>query len=195
MRIDPASHLIVGVRYAPSPNFDERPLEASLSLIVVHSISLPPNEFGGAYIEQLFTNQLDPNEHPYFAEIKDQKVSAHVLIRRNGEVMQFVPFNKRAWHAGQSEYKGCDNCNDFAIGIELEGTDETSYEKVQYLVLAGLVDSLRMVYPSLSKEAIVGHSDISPGRKTDPGVAFNWQNFRENYWPKSDLLHLSRKII
>jgi len=179
MRIDPASHTVVGVRYEPSPNFDERPVSTLLSLVVVHNISLPPNEFGGPYIEQLFTNQLNPSEHPYFEEIKDHKVSAHILIRRDGEVVQFVPFNKRAWHAGESEYKGCENCNDFAIGIELEGADETPYEEVQYLVLATLVDSLRMVYPSLSKEDIVGHSDIAPGRKTDPGIAFNWETLRE----------------
>ncbi len=179
MRIDPASHMVVGVRYAPSPNFDERPERTAVSLIVVHNISLPPNEFGGPFIEQLFTNQLDPNAHPYFEEIKDYKVSAHILIRRNGEVVQFVPFNKRAWHAGQSTYKGCENCNDFAIGIELEGADDTPYEEAQYMVLATLVDSLRIAYPSLSKEDIVGHSDIAPGRKTDPGLAFNWDDFSE----------------
>ncbi|MGH1536841.1 MAG: 1,6-anhydro-N-acetylmuramyl-L-alanine amidase AmpD [Gammaproteobacteria bacterium] len=178
MRIDPASHLVVGVHYAPSPNYDERPDSVPLSLIVVHNISLPPNEFGGPYIEQLFMNRLSPDDHPYFAEIADKKVSAHILIRRNGEVVQFVPFSKRAWHAGQSEYKGCENCNDFAIGIELEGADETPYEEVQYSVLATLIDSLRIAYPSLSKEHIVGHSDIAPGRKTDPGLAFNWQNLR-----------------
>ena len=180
MRIDPASHLVVGVRYVPSPNFDERPEGTPLSLVVVHNISLPPNEFGGPYIEQLFTNRLDPNAHPYFAEIKDHKVSAHILIRRDGEVVQFVPFNKRAWHAGQSEYKDCENCNDFAIGIELEGADETPYEEAQYLVLATLVDSLRVVYPSLSKENIVGHSDIAPGRKTDPGLAFKWKQLHDH---------------
>jgi len=179
MRVDAASHLIVGVRYVPSPNYDERPEGTLLSLVVVHNISLPPNEFGGNYIEQLFTNQLDPGEHSYFEEIKDHKVSAHILIRRDGEVVQFVPFNKRAWHAGKSEYKGCENCNDFAIGIELEGADDTPYEEAQYLVLATLVDSLRVVYPSLSKEDIVGHSDIAPERKSDPGMAFSWQNFRE----------------
>ncbi len=179
MRVDPASHTVVGVRYVPSPNFDERPDGTLLSLVVVHNISLPPNEFGGLYIEQLFTNQLDPNEHPYFEEIKDHKVSAHILIRRDGEVVQFVPFNKRAWHAGKSEYKGCENCNDFAIGIELEGTDEKPYDEVQYLVLATLVDSLRMAYPSLRKEDIVGHSDIAPGRKTDPGHAFQWNQLHD----------------
>jgi AmpD protein len=145
----------------------------------VHNISLPPNEFGGPYIEQLFTNQLAPNAHPYFEEIKDHKVSAHILIRRGGEMVQFVPFNKRAWHAGKSEYKGSENCNDFAIGIELEGMDEVPYEAVQYSVLATLVDALRLVYPLLSKEDIVGHSDIAPGRKTDPGVAFNWESLRK----------------
>ena len=179
MRVDPVSHLVVGVRYAPSPNFDERPEGASLSLIVVHNISLPPNEFGGPFIEQFFTNHLDPKAHPYFSEIADQKVSAHMLIRRVGEMVQFVPFNKRAWHAGQSTYKDCENCNDFAIGIELEGADETPYEEAQYLVLATLVDSLRVVYPSLSKEDIVGHSDIAPGRKSDPGMAFQWNQFRD----------------
>ncbi len=179
MRVDPASHLVVGVRYVPSPNFDERQDNCPPSLLVIHNISLPPNEFGGPYIEQLFTNQLDPNEHPYFEEIKDHKVSAHILIRRNGEVVQFVPFNKRAWHAGKSQYKGCESCNDFAIGIELEGADETPYEKVQYSVLATLVDSLRMVYPSLSKEDIVGHSEIAPNRKTDPGLAFKWNQLRK----------------
>ncbi len=179
MRVDPASHLVIGVRYAPSPNFDERPANTPLSLIVIHNISLPPNEFGGPYIEQLFTNQLDPKEHPYFEEIQNQQVSAHILIRRDGEMIQFVPFNKRAWHAGKSEYKGCENCNDFAVGIELEGTDEKPYEAVQYSVLATLIDSLRMVYPSLSKEEIAGHSDIAPGRKTDPGSAFQWEKLQD----------------
>ena len=179
MRVDPTSHLVVGVRYVPSPNFDDRPAGTSLSLVVVHNISLPPNEFGGPYIEQLFTDQLDSSVHPYFEEIKDQKVSAHILIRRDGTVVQFVPFNKRAWHAGKSKYKGCENCNDFSIGLELEGADETPYENVQYSVLATLVDSLRVAYPSLSKEGIVGHSDIAPNRKTDPGLAFEWENLRE----------------
>ena len=127
----------------------------------------------------MFTDQLDSSVHPYFEEIKDQKVSAHILIRRDGTVVQFVPFNKRAWHAGKSKYKGCENCNDFSIGLELEGADETPYENVQYSVLATLVDSLRVAYPSLSKEGIVGHSDIAPNRKTDPGLAFEWENLRE----------------
>lgn len=179
MRIDPASHTVVGVRFVPSPNFDERPESVSVSLVVVHNISLPPNEFGGPFIEQFFTNHLDPKAHPYFSEIAVQKVSAHILIRRDGEVVQFVPFHKRAWHAGESEYKGFKNCNDFAIGIELEGVDETPYEEVQYAVLATLVDSLRVAYPSLSKEDVVGHSDVAPSRKTDPGLAFQWKKFQD----------------
>ncbi len=179
MRVDPVSHLIVGVRYVPSPNFDERPAGTQLSLIVVHNISLPPNEFGGTYIEQLFTNQLDPNDHPYFAKIADKKVSAHILIRRNGSMVQFVPFNMRAWHAGESNYKGKPRSNDYSIGIELEGADEIPYELEQYAVLASLVDSLRMAYPSLTKENLAGHSDIAPGRKSDPGLAFNWKKFRD----------------
>jgi len=178
MRVDPASHLVVGVRYVPSPYHDDRPANTPLSLIVIHNISLPPNEFGGSYIEQLFTNQLDPKAHPYFEDIADQKVSAHILIRRNGRMIQFVPFNKRAWHAGESSYKGKPRSNDYSIGIELEGTNQTPYEPEQYAVLSSLVDSLRMAYPSLTKEHIAGHSDIAPGRKSDPGHAFNWNHFR-----------------
>ena len=179
MRVDPASHLVIGIRYVPSPNFDERPANTPLSLIVIHNISLPPNEFGGTYIQQLFTNQLNPNDHPYFSKIAGKKVSAHVLIRRDGELMQFVPFNKRAWHAGESSHKGRPRGNDYSIGIELEGADQIPYEPEQYAVLASLVDSLRMAYPSLTKEEIVGHSDIAPGRKSDPGLAFNWEYLRE----------------
>ncbi len=175
MRVDPSSHLIVGVRYVPSPNTDHRPDGCIPSLIVIHNISLPPNEFGGPYIEQLFTNQLDSNAHPYFASIAEQKVSAHALVCRDGSVVQFVPFNCRAWHAGISGYQGNSNCNDFSIGIELEGTDELPYKEVQYAVLATLVDVLRIAYPSLSKQRIVGHSDIAPQRKTDPGPSFEWQ--------------------
>lgn len=178
MHIDPSSHLIIGVRYVPSPNADERPDDCFPSLIVIHNICLPPNEFGGPYIEQLFTNQLDPNTHPYFKSIAEQQVSAHVLIRRDGSIVQFVPFNRRAWHAGLSEYQGQSNCNDFAIGIEVEGTDEKPYEDVQYSVLATLIDMLRIVYPCLCKHRIVGHSEIAPDRKTDPGPAFDWQRLK-----------------
>ena len=174
MRVDPASHLIAGVRYTPSPNANERPDGCLPSVIVLHSISLPPGEFGGPGIEELFTNQLDPDTHPYFASIAKQKVSAHVLIRRDGGIVQFVPFHRRAWHAGTSNYKGRENCNDFSIGIELEGTDTLPYEDTQYRVLAALIDALRIAYPDLSKQRIVGHSEIAPDRKTDPGQAFEW---------------------
>ena len=179
MRIDPASHVVVGVRFVPSPNFDERPINTPISLIVIHNISLPPNEFGGPYIEQLFTNQLDPKAHPYFEKLSEKRVSAHILIRRDGRILQFVPFNKRAWHAGDSSYKGKPRSNDYSIGIELEGADDIAYEAVQYTVLATLVDSLRIAYPFLSREDVAGHSDVAPGRKTDPGPAFNWQNLRK----------------
>lgn len=175
MRIDPASHLIAGGCYVPSPNADDRPDHCCPSLIVIHGISLPPGQFGGPYIRQLFTNRLDPGAHPSFAPVANQRVSAHVLIERNGRIVQFVPFHRRAWHAGVSSYKGKENCNDFSIGIELEGTDQLPYEDVQYGVLATLIDTLRIVYPSLSKESISGHSEIAPDRKTDPGPAFDWQ--------------------
>ena len=179
MRIDPASHLISGIHYVPSPNADERDDNYELSLIVIHNISLPPNEFGGPFIEQFFTNQLDPKTHPYFSEITKQKVSAHILIRRDGEVVQFVPFNRRAWHAGKSSYEGKECCNDFSIGIELEGADDVVYEDEQYRVLATLVDALRTAYPNLNKNRITGHSDIAPGRKTDPGLAFKWKKLHD----------------
>lgn len=175
MRIDPSSHLLAGVRYVPSPNADDRPGNAAPSLIIIHNISLPPNEFGGPYIEQLFTNRLDLQAHPCFASIVKRRVSAHALIRRDGGVVQFVPFNRRAWHAGVSKYRGRSDCNDFAVGIEMEGTDEIPYEDAQYSVLAVLIDTLRIAYPSLSKHRVVGHADVAPGRKTDPGPAFDWQ--------------------
>ena len=175
MRVDPASHLISGACYRPSPNADERPADCQPSLIVLHNISLPPGQFGGPYIAQLFTNQLEANAHPLFASIADQRVSAHVLIQRDGRITQFVPFDRRAWHAGVSSYRGQESCNDFSIGIELEGTDLQPYEDVQYQVLATLIDALRIAYPALSKRGITGHSDIAPQRKTDPGPAFDWQ--------------------
>ncbi len=147
-------------------------------LIVVHGISLPPEEYGGPWIDDLFSNQLDPAGHPYFAEIAGRKVSSHYLIRRTGELVQYVSCNDRAWHAGVSVYEGRSNCNDFSIGIELEGTDATAYEPVQYRVLADLILTLCDAYPSLSIERLTGHSDIAPGRKTDPGIAFDWPRLR-----------------
>lgn len=169
MKINIKSGLLENTTQICSENCDERPDTEAVSLIVVHNISLPPGEFGGPYISQLFTNQLNSAEHPYFEEIHQLKVSSHVLIRRNGEIIQYVPFHQRAWHAGISEFCGKQRCNDFSIGIELEGTDEVPYEPEQYRALADLIIELRQSYPAITKDAITGHSDIAPGRKTDPG--------------------------
>lgn len=174
MHIEPADGLLVGARQVASPNHDERPPGSEPELIVVHCISLPPGCFGGPHIEQLFTNRLDPAEHPYFEEIGHLEVSAHVLIRRDGELVQFVPFHRRAWHAGQSCYAGRDRCNDFSVGIELEGTDDGEFEAVQYERLAALVAALGVAYPGLRAAPLAGHSDIAPGRKSDPGPGFDW---------------------
>jgi AmpD protein len=173
--IDRASGWIEGVRRVDSPNCDDRPDVEDLSLIVVHGISLPPGEFGGPWIDQLFCNDLPPDADPYFAKIQGLKVSAHVLVDRAGVLTQFVPFSRRAWHAGVSEYRGRSTCNDFSIGIELEGADDVPYTDAQYDALAALVKALRRTYPKLRRNAIVGHSDVSPGRKTDPGPAFDWE--------------------
>lgn len=178
MTVDPATGLIAGARFVASPNCDERPAGCVPELIVVHGISLPPGEFGGPWIEQLFTNRLPPAVHPYFATLQDTRVSAHALVRRDGAVVQFVPFGRRAWHAGPSQWRGRSCCNDFSIGIELEGADDVPYEDVQYAVLAGLVTALGDAYPGLAPDALAGHADIAPGRKTDPGMAFDWPRFR-----------------
>jgi N-acetyl-anhydromuramoyl-L-alanine amidase len=167
-----------GVRRVMSPNCDERPEGCEISLIVVHGISLPPGQYGGPWIDDLFTNRLDPTAHPYFAEIAHLRVSAHVLIRRDGKLVQYVPFTQRAWHAGVSCFGERECCNDFGIGIELEGHDETPYAPVQYRKLAALVRLLRAHYPDIGADAVVGHSDIAPGRKTDPGPAFEWNRLR-----------------
>lgn len=163
-----------------SPHHDARPDEGAIELIVVHGISLPPAEFGGPGIDQLFLGTLDPAEHPYYAEISGMRVSSHLLIRRDGKITQYVPFNRRAWHAGASEWCGRDCCNDFAIGIELEGTDDTPYTDVQYEKLAWTCAALIRHYPALSMDTVVGHCDIAPGRKTDPGPAFNWTKLRNH---------------
>jgi len=155
----------------PSPNCDERPRDTAISLLVVHGISLPPGDFGGNAIERLFTNQLDPGAHPYFASIAALRVSAHFLIRRDGALVQFVPCRLRAWHAGESTWRGRSHCNDFSIGIELEGCDDVGYADAQYLMLTRIARALARRYPIAD---IVGHSDIAPGRKTDPGAAFDW---------------------
>jgi AmpD protein len=163
--------IVAAARQMPSPNRDERPPDATVRLIVIHGISLPPGEFGGSGIVELFTNRLDPSAHPYYATIVDLHVSSHFLVRRDGELLQFVPCSERAWHAGASCWNGLARCNDFSIGIELEGADDTPYEPAQYATLNRLVDALRVRYPI---EDVVGHSDIAPERKTDPGPAFDW---------------------
>ncbi len=172
--IDLQTGLIKDVLYVPSPHCDDRPLTSIINLLVVHGISLPPGEFGGAYIDALFTNTLDPSHHPYFEAIAGAKVSAHCLIRRDGQLVQYVPFHKRAWHAGESNFKGRENCNDYSIGIELEGTDTVPYTAQQYKVLSALIIALQSVYTELSQDRIVGHSTIAPLRKTDPGPVFEW---------------------
>lgn len=167
-----------GARHCSSPFFNQRPQGDAVSLLVVHGISLPPGQFGGPHIDELFTGKLDPQAHPYFAEIAHLEVSAHCLIRRDGEVVQYVSFLQRAWHAGRSEFNGRENCNDFAIGIELEGTDDSAYSEVQYQQLAAVTLALRQIYPAITEARIVGHADIAPGRKTDPGASFDWALYR-----------------
>jgi len=171
------SGLLPAAAYVPSPNFDDRPAGSVIDLLVVHNISLPPGQFGGPGIIDLFTNRLDPNAHPYYRQIAQAKVSSHFLIRRNGELIQFVPCARRAWHAGQSEWRGRSRCNDFSIGIEVEGTDDQAFADAQYAMLARLAFVLRSKY---SIQDCVGHSDIAtpPGRKTDPGPHFDWARFR-----------------
>ena len=166
---------IAGIRQIPSPNCDERPAGSAIELLVIHNISLPPGEFGGPGIVELFTNRLDPGAHPYYREIAGPKVSAHFLIRRDGELFQFVPCGRRAWHAGESNWRGRSRCNDFSLGIELEGTDDVPFEDAQYERLAGLARALATDYPGIHS---VGHSDIAPGRKTDPGPCFDWARYR-----------------
>lgn len=166
-------------RRVPSPNANARPVDTSVSLLVIHNISLPPEQFENGYIEQFFTNQLDATVHPYFAEIAEMTVSAHLLITRTGEVIQFVPFDQRAWHAGRSCFRGRDNCNDFSVGIELEGADTIAYTDEQYTVLAQVSSCLMEEYPAIMLDTIVGHSDIAPGRKTDPGESFDWPRFQQ----------------
>lgn len=164
-----------GVRFIPSPNCDERPAGCTIDLLVIHNISLPPEEFGGDSVIELFTNRLDPEAHPYYQTLRDLKVSTHFFIRRDGEIIQFVPCEKRAWHAGVSSWQGRARCNDFSIGIELEGGDATPFTVSQYEALVALTLALQKPYPISS---IAGHSDISPGRKTDPGPCFDWERYR-----------------
>ena len=158
-----------------SPNCDARPEGETISLIVIHNISLPPGVFGGPGVEQLFTNRLDPAEHPYYEGIRALRVSAHFFIRRDGELVQFVPCGLRAWHAGPSNWRGRERCNDYSVGIELEGADDTSFTDGQYEALNELIAVLCAAYPI---QGITGHADIAPGRKTDPGACFDWGRVR-----------------
>jgi len=172
-------HWLTDITRTPSPNFDERPDPADISLLVIHCISLPPGEFGNHYIDRLFCNRLDPDDHPYFKDVYQLTVSAHLLIKRDGVCVQYVPFDKRAWHAGKSIYEDRERCNDFSIGIELEGTELVDYTDRQYVQLATVIRTLLETYPKLSTQRITGHSDIAPGRKTDPGASFDWQRLLE----------------
>jgi N-acetyl-anhydromuramoyl-L-alanine amidase len=176
--LDVRSGWLVSAHRVPSPNCDDRPAGVTPELIVVHGISLPPGDFGGPWIDALFTNALPRDAHPYFEQVAALRVSAHVLVRRDGGLVQYVPFQRRAWHAGASSWRGRAHCNDFSIGIELEGTDTSAYEHAQYEALARLVATLCRAYPSLSADRMVGHSDIAPGRKSDPGIAFDWPLLR-----------------
>jgi AmpD protein len=178
LRAHVATGLLEGVRQVFSPHHDARPDGVTPDLIVMHGISLPPDEFGGPWIEQFFNGQRLPDIHPYFATVQGLRVSAHLLIRRDGEIVQFVPFHRRAWHAGASQFEGRSACNDFSIGIEMEGADDIAYEAAQYQAAAAAIRALLQAYPSLSAARLVGHSDIAPGRKTDPGESFDWPALR-----------------
>ncbi|MCB1774406.1 MAG: 1,6-anhydro-N-acetylmuramyl-L-alanine amidase AmpD [Gammaproteobacteria bacterium] len=170
---------LTGVAHTPSPNADERPADCEVDLLVIHNISLPPGEFGGPHIADLFQNRLDPARHPYFATVAALEVSAHLLVRRDGSTTQFVALDRRAWHAGQSVFCGRERCNDFSIGIELEGTDDTPFTPAQYASLSRLTNEIRHQYPRITPARIVGHSDIAPGRKTDPGPCFDWPRYHQ----------------
>ncbi len=188
MRCPPEHDWLPGARRVLSPNCDERPADCEIELVVVHGISLPPGEYGGPGIDRLFTNSLDTSSHPYFATLGELRVSSHLLIRRDGEAVQYVPFSKRAWHAGESCYNGRIACNDFSIGIELEGQDDEPYDDRQYVTLSRVFHTLLAQFPSLTAEAITGHADIAPGRKTDPGKAFDWPRLRKliNDWKQEN---------
>lgn len=176
MKLD-ARGWMSGVRHVASPNFDARPLATPVTLLLIHNISLPPDEFGGDHVERLFTNTLNVEAHPYFAQLRGVRVSAHFFIRRSGEIFQFVSCYRRAWHAGVSQWQGRTRCNDFSIGIELEGSDFVAFEASQYRSLGYLTRRLRRVFPL---REIAGHSDVAPGRKTDPGPYFDWSRYRKS---------------
>lgn len=176
--IDAWSGLLQAARQVPSPNCDERPPGVEADLIVVHGISLPPGEYGGPWIDHLFGNTLPRDGHPYFEQVAGLRVSAHLLVRRSGEIVQYVPFGRRAWHAGVSSWQGRERCNDYSIGIEVEGDDVSPYASAQYAMLARVIALLCRTYPRLSPDRLVGHSDVAPGRKTDPGPSFDWPHLR-----------------
>jgi len=176
MQLDPASGWCHGVQVCPSPNFNERP-RGEISLLVIHNISLPPAQFATGKVQEFFQNRLDVTEHPYFAGIADLRVSAHFLIERDGTVTQFVSCLERAWHAGVSMFEGRETCNDFSVGIELEGTDDLPFTDEQYRALTALTRQLQKRFPAITDQRICGHSDIAPGRKTDPGPAFDWARY------------------
>ena len=173
----PDSSCPISIRHVVSPNFNPRPEQAIVRLIVLHNISLPPGQFGGGYIEQFFQNQLDANAHPYFQTIHELKVSAHVLILRTGEIIQFVSCHDRAWHAGRSSYLGVPECNDYSVGIELEGTDDQPFTDEQYAAVIAVILGIQQAYPH-TRQHLAGHADIAPGRKTDPGQHLDWQRIR-----------------
>ena len=168
------------LQFLKSPNFNERPENTKISLIVIHSISLPPNVYGNNYVEDFFMNKLITSDHDYFQEIQDMRVSSHLYIKRTGETIQFVPLNMRAWHAGESSFKGIKDCNNYSIGIELEGSDCDNFTDHQYQVLIDVTKLLMNEYPDVKKNSIKGHSDIAPGRKTDPGILFDWDRYLSN---------------
>ena len=178
MQLDRATGWFDGITHCPSPNFNARPAGEAISLLVIHNISLPPACFGSGKVQQFFQNRLDPNEHPYFSSISHLTVSAHLFVERDGAVTQFVSLLDRAWHAGVSSFDGREGCNDFSIGIELEGTDDLPYTDAQYTVLAQLTRQIQAAWPVIGLERIQGHSDIAPVRKTDPGPAFDWARYR-----------------
>lgn len=181
-----------GIQHIISPFYNERPIDKPISLLVIHNISLPPNQYGGPYVEQLFTGKLDPNAHPYFASIYQLQVSSHLFIRRDGEIIQFVPFDKRAWHAGKSIFDGQENCNDFSIGIEMEGCDTENFTDIQYQQLVAITRLLQQTYKI---QDITGHSDIAPDRKTDPGPYFDWQYYLSLIAKKAYSMQIAEQLI
>jgi len=197
LKVDSATGLLLGIRQVLSPHFDARPANVVPDLIVVHGISLPPGEFGGPWIDKLFTGSLPQDAHPFFRDVgaPGRRVSAHVVIRRDGQITQYVPFGARAWHAGTSEYQGRKGCNDFSMGIELEGVDDIPYTDAQYGSLTRVVRALLAAYPTLSTQHITGHNDIAPGRKTDPGPAFDWGRLRSALTPVMPPQHLGAPLV